>query len=567
MAIWRPPTTLDERTLYAVRSMSDGSLDGRVIEARPVSFSTGVELFNTDEEYEADNNLGVGDDAEEEEYHWQTDTFKVKSLGDQELFLTYIPVDQSVDIYWGGAYLPESSWTLHDDRLVTLPDPDHHYHVGRKLTVRYVWRDEDQGTEDPEAPLPPWSVPLRINSVPNVDTNDSYGFNEAHMCVLDSGIVVVSALSVDSYAIHCWAIDCSGDTPVIGSEAIFNADSQSWASDPVLPDDPKRRALGDLNECVALGPYTFGYTGEADESYHADGTPTTGFGDTLAHYGHVASLFSVNPTTLAITRTQFVVGDWDNNEAVESEATSARWGNKMVIVRDRSDNPSHVWIVSPDGTLDIFNTTSWCELTAPVVSGDSCFLFGQTLPYSDGVYHLLQIDLTTGTFYDLGSKPEISDYNFSWFGVKRSDGTPAWIVSTEDSGYNGDAYVAIFNVGSLDLVHLSDTAEFTGWTGGWYSNVRDIDAMPDGTLVASWVDDSGDDPVMRYALVDGTTVVQTGLVSDFSEPFNSYAYGARISALPDGRVIAMWLSFRYNGGNENYGIYLSATTSPLDELE
>lgn len=148
MARWRPPTNHKERARRAIRSMNDGSLDGRVVEARPVSLSTGVEIYNTDETYELDSNLGTGDDGNSLDYNWETDAKIVRTLGDQTISLSHIPIDNSIDVFYGGAYIPESNWSMSDESTIVLTDPDNHYHVGRKLSATYVWVEQTEEDVD-----------------------------------------------------------------------------------------------------------------------------------------------------------------------------------------------------------------------------------------------------------------------------------------------------------------------------------------------------------------------------------------------------------------------------------
>lgn len=148
MATWRPPTSAQARNTRAIRSMEDGSLDGRVVESLPVDDFQDVD----DDDYEEDLDFGDGSEDAAVQYNWATDTHIVKSPGEQVVRLTYVPVENSLNTFWGGAYLPETSRTLVDDRMVHFPDPGSHYKPGRKLTSRYVWIESDQEQEVTAAP-------------------------------------------------------------------------------------------------------------------------------------------------------------------------------------------------------------------------------------------------------------------------------------------------------------------------------------------------------------------------------------------------------------------------------
>ena len=146
MASWKPPSNNDERTARSVRSMLDGSLDGRVAEAREISVEDAVSTLVAGDEYEADLDLGEGSD--DGDYFWYRDTHIVETTGEQTIRLTYVPVDDSVDIYYGNTYIPKSNWNLHDDRYITLPDTGIRYHAGRKFTATYAWTE--QTVDDPD---------------------------------------------------------------------------------------------------------------------------------------------------------------------------------------------------------------------------------------------------------------------------------------------------------------------------------------------------------------------------------------------------------------------------------
>ena len=268
-----------------------------------------------------------------------------------------------------------------------------------------------------------WSEPFRLTATPDDDTNDVFGYVEGGVLVLDSGIVIVSTISSESYALHFWAIDISSGTPVVGPDAVFNTDSQSFYG---YADDPQLAAINDLNHPVALGNYKFGITGEADGSYNtATGTPG-GSND----YGHVASIYSVDPDTLVITRDFFVCGVWDDGEAVSGEATTARWDDKMVIISDQNSGgiPYKMWVVdSGTGALTIHDIAlsgaSTQYTSAVAVAGDTAYYWQRD---SDVGPYVMKSLALSGSAATLTSPGDPNDNNYTWYGQGLANGAVVW---------------------------------------------------------------------------------------------------------------------------------------------
>jgi len=170
--------------------MADGSLDGRVVEAQKVKIlGVAGSTILTEEETEDDDALVGGGAAESLVYHWQTDAKTVGAsdagLNAQKLQLSHIPLQYSPKMFWGGAYLPQTSWSLDaDTNVVSFSDPEHRYKKNRKLTARYVWVDAD--IPDPDQTCPNiltdfenyaegQNLDLDINTGPSKDETIIYG--------------------------------------------------------------------------------------------------------------------------------------------------------------------------------------------------------------------------------------------------------------------------------------------------------------------------------------------------------------------------------------------------------
>lgn len=408
-----------------------------------------------------------------------------------------------------------------------------------------------------------WSTPLRITDTPDGGINDIFGYVEGGVIALDSGLVVVTVLSSDSYAIHCWAINLSGSTPIVGPDCYFNSDSNDWLTPP-LADDPKLLAIGNLNHPVALGEYKFGITGEANESYNSDGTVNSSGG-----YGHVASIFSVDPDTLAVTRDHFIVGSWLAGEAVQAEATSARWGNKMVITSDEltfnsatsTFNPYKIWVIDSDtGALTIHNIpylNSNQNPSAIAVAGDTAYWWQNDNP--GGPYLMKSMALGGGSPAVLTSPGDPNDNNFTWYGCGLTDRSVVWTLAGDfgTSDYPLNIGFASASTGNIEITDIRDIG--TGWTGGWYAPTRAVTQQGDDeTVLVSYVEGG----IFKYRAYtptgSGLTLASTDVIADFSDSLHYYDYFcADTASLPSGGAVAMWISRHYNGGGSNFGIYIS----------
>lgn len=542
MASWRPPASPQERASRAIRSMRNGSLDGRVVQAHPVA----LDIYDPDDDYEVDTDLGDGSEDSADSYFWATDTHINKVSGDQTIRLTYIPVEDSLDIFWGGAYvpMPKSNWSL-DGRMVTLPDPGNHYKPNRKLTARYVWIDSDQVADDPvPTPSPVMTTPLWISS----GDPGAIGHIEGDFCVLDSGLVVVATFSSDTYGQTQWVINPS--TPTRGPMH-FDGSGTDWGSisgyEALGGPDPAGDIFSDINFVVPVGDYSWCLIGTGNDS-NVSGQYCVGI------------FYSVDPDTLEITRDHLVYKDYTDFYTDETYAT--RWGNKVVALPQIqfSWTGPKIGILDPSGTCTPMNTTwtgyggSGENRPGPVgVSGDIALLFAEDGP------SITSWDLNAGTeldhlVVDLGQ----GSWEWAMFTCTMSNGKIAVVCSGPDNvSYTSSTLpvkVAIIDPSPLAVEKTIDVlpaAKATGWTGGWFSNVRSISETEDGKLLVSYTNGN----VMYLVTVDPVT---NEVSSPVTLPFEANQGGgshntfvSRALILKDGRYAAIFITTR----PDDYGIY------------
>lgn len=412
---------------------------------------------------------------------------------------------------------------------------------------RLRWGD---GTPPPPPAVGEWTNPKRLSG-PNpssTSTNDDNGLVEGQMCVLDSGIVVVMAFSSASFAVHAWAVDISGTAPVVGPIAYFNSDGNSWAS---IPDDPKGMIIGDLGPMMATGDYTFaGMTGES-ESVDASGDRNGAVRD----YGIICCLFSVDPTTLAITRDSIVTGRWDADDVPSTNNSMTRWGtDKVVITSADNFNPPKLWVVNPDGTHDTISLPLTQLCAGVAVSGDNAFFFSP--PSGLGTtYHLYEVALPGGGFTDHGALTAVGINLYSWYGIPLSGGRVAYSNVNAGAGSDiGPFNLLVFDPALTGPYQVAPTARDVGWTGGYFSPAVSIDTTQDGLLLMGYYDGS----VARWATVqeDGT-VVDTGQVANFSA--TSTLWYNRLASSKGGGKVALFSGSGYPGGV--FGVYLAYTVT------
>lgn len=81
------------------------------------------------------------------------DSIVVTGTGNQIVPLTYVPIDDSLHLYWEGIFQQEDNWTR-DYKDVTVSDPDLYIEVGDYLECKYAYLDAEQ--------LEPAPVPASI---------------------------------------------------------------------------------------------------------------------------------------------------------------------------------------------------------------------------------------------------------------------------------------------------------------------------------------------------------------------------------------------------------------------
>lgn len=150
---WRPERTAPERVGRALESMTPGTVQGRVAQARPVI----DRLLNHSRPYDPDTEEAAGGG---DTLFWQ-DEFTV-GPGPQVVDLTWRPILNSEHVYWhpnseDGLYLPGVEWARLK-RRVTLADVESLFRGGDKVVVEYAYTPREQEAE-PE-PDYEWVIPV-----------------------------------------------------------------------------------------------------------------------------------------------------------------------------------------------------------------------------------------------------------------------------------------------------------------------------------------------------------------------------------------------------------------------
>lgn len=145
MAQWQPKRTPQERNTRAIRSMQNGTLDGRVL-ASPVRFNpAGV----ADSDDESDAELGAVDDSITLLPY--TDTFTPSNVDNLTFTLTHIPWSQplmasgtrnkaSVHIYWNGVYQRDLSYSL-SGNILTVYNDSLQIRSGDSISAKYFYEE------------------------------------------------------------------------------------------------------------------------------------------------------------------------------------------------------------------------------------------------------------------------------------------------------------------------------------------------------------------------------------------------------------------------------------------
>ena len=164
MTLWRPPRSQNERAMRAIRSMQNGSIDGRVVSAYPVkpeiTDEEGYDEYDEldEEDPDGDGGGGGGGDDGLNLKPW-TDYYTVKGINGTHSFgLSKTPWAQpkmsentrdysSVHLYWNGVFQPDMSFLL-ESAVITVLDPTFQMRAGDTLTVKYFYDVEKSGEVD-----------------------------------------------------------------------------------------------------------------------------------------------------------------------------------------------------------------------------------------------------------------------------------------------------------------------------------------------------------------------------------------------------------------------------------
>jgi hypothetical protein len=387
---------------------------------------------------------------------------------------------------------------------------------------------------------------LRLSVAPT-DNNDVFGLVEGSVCMLSSSIVVVASLSSYSQAVHYWAVDVSGSTPVVGPEAVYWSFDNTWAI-PLMPDDPAINqfdTINDLSSIVRTGSTTFAMVGEPGAAL-PDGT------------WHAASFYSVDPSTLVITRTAICgLTDAETNLYFPEEQTSAAWGSKVVSISDHAD--SYLVIASPDGSTQILGIPGVVggANSAVAVTGDTAVIATFSAGSDDMDWY--GVDLNTGSVTGHGTMVDIGSDNWAIFSTTLPDGriayTSAGRYDERISASVAPVFVSVLDpaTGAYERFQIpNSSATLRGWTGGWYSNVRDINCWPDGKIVVSWSDAN---TTPAYAVLDDSfNIIEQSAFDGAVNGLPSNAMFFYQTALPgQGRIVGTWSSPQVS--SSDFGVY------------
>lgn len=80
-----------------------------------------------------------------------TDTATATGPGDLAVTLTYVPIDESVHVYWNGIYQPPNTWA-YVEGILTLGDPDGYLEADDEVWVSYAHKGVTPVYPDPPSP-------------------------------------------------------------------------------------------------------------------------------------------------------------------------------------------------------------------------------------------------------------------------------------------------------------------------------------------------------------------------------------------------------------------------------
>lgn len=127
-----------QRLVAAQQGTFHGSIDGRIREAQPVG-GRGTDWAEIDD---ADAVGQPPDDGTTDEIKFMQDRLDVIALGDQILYLSFVPILNSEHLYWEGVYQPGTEWTR-SEKTVGIPDPDGVIEIDDELVMEYAYRVGD----------------------------------------------------------------------------------------------------------------------------------------------------------------------------------------------------------------------------------------------------------------------------------------------------------------------------------------------------------------------------------------------------------------------------------------
>jgi len=389
-----------------------------------------------------------------------------------------------------------------------------------------------------------WIDPIWVSQ----DYPDAIWEVEGDMCRLDSGLIVISTFSGDG--LSQWAINPATNPPTVGP-LHFDSSDTDWTTTPGFevmgPPDPAGYVWGDICVTVPVGTNEWAVTGEAEGDLDNDGI----------HFP-VAAFYTVNPSTLEISRTGIDYHDATDAGYYEDNAYGARWGSKVAVTGQVDVDLPRIAIASQDGSTVILDVPwpGWPDFNnrpGPLaVVGNVVMMFDQTLGIStwdlNGGGQIARIT------QDIGQ----GVWGWGMFTCTMSNGKIAAVCSGPyDPDYTDDTLpvkVAIITPSPLavdTVIDIVPAARSVGWTGGWKSNVRDIGQMPDGTLVVSYEIAH----VMYLAFVDPTT--ETVTISDPLpfEQFGGTTFIARMEVLGQDQFAAAFITSR----GDQYGTWYTQT--------
>lgn len=458
-----------------------------------------------------------------------------------------VTVDQG-DVVFTDSGFPDASLQVFesDPGSLTLTVPSHSGYFGVGIVP----------IPGASAPLLPtamgaWIEPQALTPVP--PDADALSIDEGDVCALEDGLMVVATIGSALYAVHLWAIDTNDAVPAVKGN-VFNLGTLAGTT---LPDgwdfDPRGTVIDNMSFCVATGPREFALLGRPYETYDSAGN----ISDT-GDYVTAAQFFAVqDDLTIKRAKVCMVAADLPFSYT----GSAAAWGKGAVVICSGTGSGSEAGIIIADhgGGAQHVLLPAYSGIDAGAVSGDDLLV----VAYPDGVdaTQIIRVSLPDGAV--TGSVLVDNYETDSTFACTLTDGRVAFVVRLYgDDSFDGPLHVVVVDpqtMGASGPYPITSEAKNFGWTGGHFSNVRDVQPLPDGTLSVGYV--TQEQFLMARVDPDNGNLLSIEQVSTFAPEVITAAaspaavYVARQATLDDGRSGAVFVSYKSN--DADHGVFAS----------